>query len=76
MSEPIADAKVPPEPTADDFLITTEVDEDGNFSSKRLKIQDMPSELLFYFGSNGNDRAMAELATRMVTDMAEKAAKT
>ena len=73
MTTPTPGLPVPLEPDADDFLVTREIGEDGQLTSRRIKLQDLPPELLFYFGSNGNDRAMSELASRLIKDAAEQA---
>lgn len=66
---PVLDSQELP---SDDFLATTEIDKDGNLTSRRIKLQDVSSELLFQIGANGNKRAMDELASRLIKDHSEK----
>lgn len=53
------------EATADDFLATTQEDENGNVTTEYVKIQDVSNELLWHYVTLGDERAAAELASRL-----------
>jgi hypothetical protein len=54
---------------ADDFLVTTDVNPDGTFSTRTIKVQDVPTELLYSFVELGNTRALDELVMRLAHEI-------
>lgn len=60
---------LPPDPdSADTFLATTSQDEHGEVTTEYIALQDVSLETLWHYTTLGDERAAAELASRLVTD--------
>lgn len=63
MTTPVSDGT-----SADDFLATTQENESGEIITEYVALRDVPLEILWHYTTMGDERAAAELASRISTD--------
>jgi hypothetical protein len=51
--------------TPSSYLVTTTMDEDGNYGSETYDLTELPDELLFQYVAQGDQRAAAEMLARI-----------
>lgn len=51
--------------SADAFLATTSADENGNITTEYVALQDLSLQMLWHYTTLGDERAAAELASRL-----------
>ena len=59
---------VTPGDNADTFLATTQANEAGEVTTEYVALQDVSLETLWHYTTLGDERAAAELASRLGTD--------